>query len=458
VSTADGMPAAKFRRSICLGTTVLTLLGMLSAGSDCEAGPTVDEIAQATLAPYKGPRAKGVDVSTLTGKVVCGYQGWFRCEGDGAGVGWHHYGPANFGPGRCSIDLWPEMSELGADERFATPFRFADGRPAEVFSSVRLPTVERHFQWMQQYGIDGALVQRFAVSTHDTRHLGSLNQVLTNCRQAANRAGRTWAVMYDLSGLTPDRVDHVIDDWRRLVKLGGISRDPGDTAYLHHRGKPLVALWGLGFKDRAPMLDQWTRLLDFFQHDAQCGGCTVMVGVPTFWRTLERDSIPDPQLHAVIAQADVVSPWTIGRYGKVKDAERYATQTLAGDMAWCNERRINCLPVVFPGFSWHNLQLGRGKESKLDSIPRLDGRFLWSQCTADRRAGASMLYIAMFDELDEGTAIFKCARQPPVGQSPFLGYGDVPSDHYLWLAGQAARLLRGELEPSPELPARSAGP
>jgi hypothetical protein len=32
-----------------------------------------------------------------------------------------------------------------------------------------------------------------------------------------------------------------------------------------------------------------------------------------------------------------------------------------------------------------------------------------------------------------------------------LGYGDVPSDHYLWLTGQAGRILRGEMVAEQEL-------
>jgi hypothetical protein len=43
------------------------------------------------LAPYNGPTARGVDTSTLTGKVMVGYQGWFNCEGDGADLGWTHW-------------------------------------------------------------------------------------------------------------------------------------------------------------------------------------------------------------------------------------------------------------------------------------------------------------------------------------------------------------------------------
>jgi hypothetical protein len=35
-----------------------------------------------------GTAALPVDSSTLTGKVMCGYQGWFNCEGESAERGW----------------------------------------------------------------------------------------------------------------------------------------------------------------------------------------------------------------------------------------------------------------------------------------------------------------------------------------------------------------------------------
>jgi hypothetical protein len=97
-----------------------------------------DDIQAETLKPYNGPIVHGVDTSTLSNKVMCGYQGWFNAQGDGAERGWIHWtkrrGP--LAPGNAKIDLWPDVSELGADERFATGFKHADGRAAEVFSSA----------------------------------------------------------------------------------------------------------------------------------------------------------------------------------------------------------------------------------------------------------------------------------------------------------------------------------
>ena len=73
---------------------------------------------------------------------------------------------------------------------------------------------------------------------------------------------------------------------------------------------------------------------------------------------------------------------------------------------------------------------------------------------AVRKIGATMAYVAMFDEMNEGTAIFKCTDHPPVGESKFVDMEGLPSDHYLWLAGQGGRMLRGEIEATEQPPPR----
>lgn len=385
-----------------------------------------------------------VDVSTLRGKVVCGYQAWFRCEGDGTNNGWHHYAAnGKFEPGSAHIEMWPDVSELPAEERFATPFRFADGATAEVFSSAREPVVRMHFRWMKEHGIDGVFLQRFATTARDPRFRDPMDRIVDFTKAAAAEHGRGWALMYDLSGIRPGQIGGVIADWRKLVRSGRIGRETDDS-YFHHRGKPLVALWGLGFSDREPMLDEWERLIDFLRDDPECGGMALMLGVPYYWRTLDRDAIPDPALHRLLAKADVLSPWAVGRLATPQDAANRVESRLKPDLAKAEEFGADYLPVLFPGFSWTNLSRSRGEEAVFDAIPRRGGEFLWSQAVAAKRAGAEMLYVAMFDELDEGTAIFKTRSDPPAGPSRFLAEPGLAADHYLRLTGAIRRMLRGE--------------
>lgn len=417
---------------------LLILLGAVASIAAVAAEPLSREnVLAETLAPYKGPTERGVDTATLVGKTMCGYQGWFNCEGDGAERGWVHWTKrgGSMAPGNAKVDLWPDVTDLSADERFATDFRHADGRVAEVFSSFKKTTVLRHFAWMRDYGIDGGFVQRFAVGLRQPRVLRHNNIVLGHCREGANRAGRAYAVMYDLSGLGAGRIDEVIEDWRALRTRMGLTEDP---AYLRHRGKPIVAVWGVGFSDgRAYTLAECRKLVEFLKQD----GCAVMLGVPTQWRELKADAVRDSALHELLRMADVVSPWTVGRYRDLAGVKRHAEKMLTPDLAWCQEQRIDYLPVVFPGFSWHNM-----KGAALDQIPRQQGAFLWAQFAAAKRAGAQMIYVAMFDEVDEGTAIFKCTNDvPPPGGSAFVSYEGLPSDYYLRLTGNGGKMLRGEI-------------
>lgn len=392
----------------------------------------------------------------LTGKVMCGYQGWFRAPADGTNTGWYHYASGKtFEPGTCSIELWPDVRELPAEDRIPTGFQHADGSVAEVFSSVKESTTDLHFKWMRDYGIDGVFLQRFAVTTRDPRYRQPMDTVLDHCRTAAQKNGRCWSLMYDLTGIKPGEIKRVIEDWKRLQEQFQLTEEKKDSSYLRHRGKPLVALWGLGFNDRAPMLDEWRELIRFFKTEAAPGGCSVMLGVPTFWRTLNRDAIADPVLHELMTQADVVSPWTVGRYHSPESAASYIHKTVIEDVDWCRNHQLDYLPVAFPGFSWHNLSARRSQTAPFNAVPRLAGRFFWSQILQYHRAGAKMQYVAMFDELDEGTAILKWDQNPPGGSSPFLNETEIPNDHYLWLTGAAGRLHRGTLKAeSDDLPPR----
>jgi hypothetical protein len=395
--------------------------------------PPIPELLQ----PYRGERASGVDVSTLVGKVMCGYQGWFTTGADGSAFPWNHWTTDRKipSPANIRVDLWPDMREYGPEERYETAFLDAGKKPAVVFSSLQETTVDRHFSWMREYGIDGAFVQRFVTGLTDPRMFQVRTTVLSHCRMAANRHGRSYGVMYDLSGLKRGGTAQVCEDWRKLSEQMKIT---GDASYQRHRGKSLVAVWGIGFSDnREYTLDECRVLLDFFREQ----GCTVMIGVPTRWRESRADAVNDPKLLELMAAADIVSPWSVGRYGTDAEARRHG-ETLQKDIAWCAEKKIDYLPVVFPGFSWHNMK----PEAKFDAIPRRGGQFLWTQCVTAKKSGAGMLYVAMFDEVDEGTAIFKCDPYPPqIDGCRFVCEPHLPSDHYLKVTGAAGLLMQGKI-------------
>jgi hypothetical protein len=153
---------------------------------------------------------------------------------------------------------------------------------------------------------------------------------------------------------------------------------------------------------------------------------------------------------------DVVQPWNVGRYGTIEAADRWKDSMVAPDVKKAAENKQVYMPVIFPGFSWNNLK----RNGRPNQIPRLKGEFLWRQAYNAKVAGATVLKIAMFDEVDEGTAIFKAASKR--SQAPDQGYWltldadgeDLPGDWYLRLAGEITRMFHGDGAPSPKLPLR----
>ena len=386
------------------------------------------------------------------GLVMCGYQGWFRAEGDASGQGWVHYGHrGQFDPDHLSIDLWPDMNAY--TETYPTPFIHADGSVAHVFSSVDYSTVDVHFRWMKEYGIDGVFVQRFFGETRNENVRRVTDMVLKNALDASHKYDRAVAVMYDLSGLRPGRDDcnTIIEDWKHLVDNMQVTNYGNKQTYLHHGNKPLVAIWGIGFPDRPYNIRdiELEKLIDFLQNDPVYGGCAVMLGVPTYFSFLDYDAVNDPYLHDLIRMGDIVMPWMVGRFtmNQQGEVDRYA-DLVRNDIAWSQENNVDYVPLVYPGFSWYNLsKIEFDGQHSLNSIPRHQGRFFWTLIREAINEGATMLYVAMFDEIDEGTAIFKCTNDPPVNAT-FTDYEGMPHDHYLWLTGKASEYLKsGETVP-----------
>ena len=376
------------------------------------------------------------------GLIMAGYQGWFDTPDDGANRGWYHFQKGKrFEPGACTIDVWPDMTEY--EKKYDTAFRFEDGSVAKIFSSHDESTVRLHFQWMKDYGIDGVFLQRFVGEVRSPSGRSHFDKVLQSASKAALEYDRTIAVMYDLSGMRPADVNATMADWKRLKDEYGFDNRSQYGNYLFHKDRPLVAIWGVGFNDgRRYGLAEVERLIRYLRSD-EAGNCSILLGVPTYWREQGNDCVKDENLHEIMQMANIVHPWFVGRFNE-QGYDRFKP-LIGKDVQWCKEHGLAYMPVVFPGFSWHNMN----PRSPSNQIPRNHGRFFWKQLTGAASEGATMIYVAMFDEIDEGTAIFKIARRVPVGDSLFVPLDeDIPSDHYLWLAGTAGNMLKSK-EPLP---------
>jgi hypothetical protein len=139
--------------------------------------------------PDAGSRV--VDTSTMSQKLLMGYQGWFMCP-----------------PSTC----------------------------------------ERHFKWMRDHDLDGVLLQRFTSELSDPNFKAARDQVLRNVMSGAEKYGRVFAIEYDISGQNPATLVSTLEnDWAYLVGTMKVTQSP---RYLRHTRRARAFPWGFGFSDR----------------------------------------------------------------------------------------------------------------------------------------------------------------------------------------------------------------
>ncbi|WP_329129135.1 discoidin domain-containing protein [Streptomyces sp. NBC_01476] len=381
----------------------------------------------ATQTATAGAAAAASPPGDVVGKVTVGYQGWFACIGDGAPInGWWHW-TQNWGqspsPSNTGIKCWPDMRDYthGYQTAYAN---LGNGRPATLFSSYDQQTVDTHFQWLQQYGIDTAALQRF----NPTGGEGPTRDAMaTKVRSAAESHGRKFYIMYDVSGWTTMQSE-IKTDW--TSKMSAHTASP---AYARQNGKPVVCIWGFGFNDNNHPFstDACLDVINWFKSQ----GCYVIGGVPREWRTGgagTRTGYSD-----VYHAFNMISPWMVGAIGNSGDSDNaYATYTV-GDQADCDAHGIDYQPCVLPG--------------DVSGRQRAHGDFMWRQFYNMVRAGVQGIYISMFDEFNEGNQIAKTAESQAwtPTNSGFLALDEdgtaCSSDYYLRLTGDGGRMLKGQL-------------
>ena len=186
------------------------------------------------------------------------------------------------------------------------------------------------------------------------------------------------------------------------------------------------------------------RLIDFFKAPGPYHAF-IVAGGGHDWRDL-----PDKEWPKAIERLDAEVPWNVGNTVKDKDGVVHAkTDAWAGDREDLTQHGTLWIPVVYSGFSWNNLQkYPWGK----NTIARRKGKFLWEQFhELSQMGGVDTIFLAMFDEVDEGTAILKVTDTPPT-QAHFLTFEGMPTDWYMRLVGLGEKMLRDKTPVPPEIP------
>ena len=454
---------------------------------------------------------EGEPYNSYKGLIMCGYQGWFGTPGDGSlmtakdgeNCYYHYREDGMFKPGvlRNSIDFWSDISEYektyipgdgdGSDnsEHFVLP----DGSYAKVYSSYDESSVMLHFKWMKDYGIDGVFMQRFLGEViNNSKHKEHFDKVLDNAMKGSDTYQRAISVMYDLSGGNESYLNAMVKDARELMNKYQLQNRDIHKFYLYENGKPLLALWGVGFNDRT--YDQY---LPGIITQLREQGWSIMLGCPAYWREGGNDCKSGQEFgkfQELIKSADVIMPWYVGRYDYYSFSQWH--DRIAADIKWCKNNNVGYAVHCYPGGSDRNMHPNNGLDQASDQTGfRYGGKFYWNQMYFDIKAGAQSLYIGMFDEIDEGTAIFKQlnVKNVPSNEATIKDYwvnfyndghysksgekqedskikwsrlasslnvkfqgidDNLPTDYYLWLTGKAGQMLRGEIEMSEKIPVR----
>ncbi|XHR27704.1 MAG: glycoside hydrolase family 71/99-like protein [Chthoniobacteraceae bacterium] len=390
------------------------------------------QFRQVIQEPWKKPLdlpPNGNPPRSLKGTIMVGYQGWFRMPNDLCDNGGRHWfkAPTAESAVNYATDMWPDMSAYPQSAWMrAGDLLTQSGKPALLFSSASPEVVNQHFRWMRESKIDGAFVQRF-MGHRAGGDDGTPEWVLYAIRQAAHAEKRLWAIEYDVSGLINENAQVVLKkDWAWLVDELKITSDP---YYARENGKPVVFLWGFPVKSRGFKPDVAEEVVRFFKNDPVYGGNYLIGGISSQWRQ-------QPEWLPHLRNYDAILTWQ----GRNYEEDRKEFQQIG----------VKYYPHVWPGFSWSHLKNVSGQYT-----PREGGKFYWNLMTKALQAGNDWLFVGMFDEYDEGTAIMPMSDDAPPPQlngGRFLINEGHPSMWWLKLTSYAKEILENQRSKSQPMP------
>ncbi|KAJ3558848.1 hypothetical protein NP233_g11416 [Leucocoprinus birnbaumii] len=388
-----------------------------------------------------------VDYTAGDGELIWpGHQGW---------SGWYdQHIPDMERPG---FDIWPDMSSYSPSELYPVPgvtnslneqmHLFSSRNPVTVQRHASLDSAplyvdnphHRHFRWMREYEIDGALLHRWASDLLVGREniLKLRDDILDNVRAAAEKEGRVFAIEYSFSGTgTPTLLKDLTRDWKHLIHDKDLL---ASSSYLRENGKPVICLLGLGDGHTVhnPIL---IRSIVAMFRSVTPGGAYILGILPHNWKLGLTDARKNPELVNVwLSEFDAIGPGpSPGNRERMQGDKDFVTAWLADRGVG---RKIDYIPTVCPGESRYNAY-GANSESLVNLIQRDGGRFLWEQLYSASRLGVRTIIGMSWDDFRVGFAlILAIPTRSLLPQSTKFrslaldadGY-DLPSDWYMQIS------------------------
>jgi len=388
----------------------------------------------------KNKQDKIVDNTTLHGKWLTGYQAWARTPNDGTNAHWQHYfWGKDFAPERLVVDFLPDTSDFKDEDKEIVDGLFkADGLPVALVSGNNPNVIDEHFKWMRDYDIDGVWLQKFLMSSKIPNVIGDFevrNKVMDEVVKASKKYGRVWAINFDPPAIPKEKLfDVIVDEWKRMVDLGYTKLE---NRYLHHEGVPVVHIWAITCPDahRETSPELGLKLLEFFGQEGKYQAYFI-AGAAWCWA---RDR--HTEWKEFYDKARCIVPWNVGHapYDQKDKVSRAYVANWVEDKATAENLDLMWIPTIYPGFAWVNMY--KNAENPPPIIERRKGQFLWDQLYAISRVEPDCVLLAMFDEVDEGTAFFKIEPNPPTGMN-LLDTEGMPSDWSMQLIREARRIIR----------------
>jgi hypothetical protein len=183
------------------------------------------------------------------------------------------------------------------------------------------------------------LLQRFiSECTRPSRSLSQRNEILEQVDVAAAKHGRTYAMMWDMSGAKSTWDNDIKKDYVTFVKNYTSSKQ-----YLKEGGRPVVCIFGIGLPDRAVATPSSSLALILW---LQAQGLYVIGSGPYYWRTGGHDAAKG--FDGVHAAFDAIMPWSVGRYNTISDFSQKMA-SVEGDAKLASSRKQGYAPIAYAG-------------------------------------------------------------------------------------------------------------